>query len=285
MSGTGATLAVAFTAGLLAAVNPCGFALLPGYLGLFITGPDRSRPGTPPAVRALLAAGAMTVGFILVFTGFGLLAAPLAAALHTVLPWLTIVIGLIVAGLGGWMLAGRSVYLRVPMFRADLRGGSLLGAVGYGIAFAIASLSCTIGPFLALVIATFQLASVGAGIGAFVVYALGMGTVVAVVSVAVALTQQAAVRSARRALGVLSRVAGGLMVVTGLYVAWYGWYGIRIADGGSLDDPIIDVAEAVASALARTVGSLPWWGWLGLAALLIALTAAIGLRSSAKSAR
>ncbi len=39
-------LAVALGAGLLAAVNPCGFALLPAYLSLLVLGdqpPTRSR--------------------------------------------------------------------------------------------------------------------------------------------------------------------------------------------------------------------------------------------------
>jgi len=35
-----APLAIAFAAGLLAAVNPCGFALLPGFLGLYLGGRD-----------------------------------------------------------------------------------------------------------------------------------------------------------------------------------------------------------------------------------------------------
>ena len=225
----------------------------------------------------------MTVGFIAVFTGFGLLAAPLAASLHGVLPWLTIAIGLSVAALGGWLLAGRSIYLRLPMFRADVHGGSVWGAMLYGVAFAIASLSCTIGPFLALVVAAFQLDSVAAGVGAFTVYALGMGTVVAVVSVAVALTRQAAVRSARRAYGALSRFSGGLMLVTGLYVAWYGWYGVRIAGGGDTADPIIDAAAAIAATLGRAVGAVPWWGWLGMLGLLVSLAVVISRRDRVPS--
>ena len=38
-------LALAVAAGMLAAVNPCGFALLPAYLGLFVWGPQGRAEG------------------------------------------------------------------------------------------------------------------------------------------------------------------------------------------------------------------------------------------------
>ena len=39
-----ARLATSFTAGLLAAINPCGFVLLPTYL-MFFLGMENLRPG------------------------------------------------------------------------------------------------------------------------------------------------------------------------------------------------------------------------------------------------
>ena len=43
--------ALAFTAGMLGAVNPCGFALLPAYLSVLIAA-DRTPPGDARAVAA-----------------------------------------------------------------------------------------------------------------------------------------------------------------------------------------------------------------------------------------
>jgi cytochrome c-type biogenesis protein len=58
------TLAFALAAGTLAAVNPCGFAILPAYLSLFVVGADeQTRPTTLASVgRALTATGSMTLG-------------------------------------------------------------------------------------------------------------------------------------------------------------------------------------------------------------------------------
>ena len=59
-----APYALALAAGMLAAVNPCGFALLPAYLSLLVVGgrdeqPETNRLGA--VVRALALTGAMTV--------------------------------------------------------------------------------------------------------------------------------------------------------------------------------------------------------------------------------
>ncbi len=103
-------LAVALGAGMLAAVNPCGFALLPAYLSLLITGDQP--PTRPRAVaRALGLTGSMTLGFVLVFALFGLAIAPIASGLQQHLPWFTVVLGLALVVLGFTLLGGRSVNL------------------------------------------------------------------------------------------------------------------------------------------------------------------------------
>jgi cytochrome c biogenesis protein CcdA len=58
-------LAPAVGAGMLAAINPCGFALLPAYLALLVTHEDRSHPAAAIG-RALLLMTAMTAGFLAV---------------------------------------------------------------------------------------------------------------------------------------------------------------------------------------------------------------------------
>ena len=59
------TLGLALGAGLVAAVNPCGFALLPAYLSMFVLEEHRQR--SVAVVRALRATAALTLGFAAVF--------------------------------------------------------------------------------------------------------------------------------------------------------------------------------------------------------------------------
>ena len=67
-----ARLATSFTAGLLAAINPCGFVLLPTYL-LYFLGMENLRPGAERAsvLRALKVSAAVSVGFLSVFVVIG----------------------------------------------------------------------------------------------------------------------------------------------------------------------------------------------------------------------
>ena len=77
------SLSLALGAGLVAALNPCGFALLPAYLSLFVLG-DAPRSSAAAVVRALRATAALTLGFAGVFVAFGLAIAPVAATSYTV---------------------------------------------------------------------------------------------------------------------------------------------------------------------------------------------------------
>uniref|UniRef100_UPI002B26D879 cytochrome c biogenesis protein CcdA n=1 Tax=Nocardioides sp. TaxID=35761 RepID=UPI002B26D879 len=87
-------LSLALGAGLLAAVNPCGFALLPAYLSLLVLG-DQPEDRTGALLRALRLTAAMTLGFAGVFALFGLAIAPVAPQLQGDLPWVTLGLGVV----------------------------------------------------------------------------------------------------------------------------------------------------------------------------------------------
>jgi cytochrome c biogenesis protein CcdA len=265
---------LALSAGVLAAVNPCGFAMLPAYVSLLITGESASAAPLSLSARlrrALALTGAMTLGFAAFFGAFGLLAAPAADWLATRLPWLTIIIGLILAVLGVWLLAGKNLPSPVAKLATapELRQ-RFWPMFSFGISFAIASLGCTIGPFLAVVIASFTTESPAAGAGLFIAYAAGMALIVGAVSVAVAAAQQSMIRWMRRAASLITRTAGALMIIAGAYVAWYGWYEIRVFSGAVTSDPIIDTAADVQTWLATTVNNV---GPASLAIFVLAFVA------------
>ncbi|GAA2353298.1 cytochrome c biogenesis CcdA family protein [Nonomuraea africana] len=270
-------LALALTAGMVAAFNPCGFAMLPAYLTLLIT--DSAQAGRPPAggatggrgpvTRALILSAAMTAGFVTVFVLFGLLVHALAVSVGRYLPWVTVVIGVGLTVLGLWLLSGRELLLRLPGLATGRPTTSPLSLYGYGLSYAIASLSCTVGPFLAVTSASLAGGGALGGLAAFAAYALGMGLVVAVLSLAVALARAAAVARLRRLLPYVSRAGGGLLVLAGLYVCYYGFYELRVFAGGETDDPIVGAATAVQGVLAGWLAALgPGWITVALAALI-----------------
>jgi cytochrome c-type biogenesis protein len=269
-----AALGFALVAGAVSAFNPCGFALLPAYLGLLVSG---EAPGGRPAAlrRAVRFAAGMTVGFVAVFGLVGAVLAPLALSIERYLPIVTVVMGVALVGLGGWLLAGRRVAIRGLAGRGSApTAARWWSQVGYGVSFALASLSCTIAPFLA---ATAGALSTGGPLGvvsAFLAYALGMGIVVLVLAVAVVTARTSLVGSMRRAGALISRGSGVLLVVAGAYVAWYGWFEIRVLAGAATADPVISAAVAVQSTLARWVAGLGPRGLIGIAAGLLLVAAA-----------
>lgn len=112
------TLALAFTAGLLATVNPCGFAMLPAFLSFYLGTTDSRRPNGSGAPGWRLGHGlavglAVSAGFAGVFVAAALLAAAGLTLLVRLVPWAALGIGLALVGLGGWLLAGRHLGLTV----------------------------------------------------------------------------------------------------------------------------------------------------------------------------
>jgi len=136
---------------------------------------------------------------------------------------------------------------------------------GYGVSYAIASLSCTIGPFLAVTAAGFRGGSVLAGVSIYLAYVAGLTLVVGVLAIAAAIAGSALADRLRRVLPFVNRIGGVLLVLVGLYVAYYGVYELRLFnafDGkANPQDVVIASAGRLQGALAGWVhqhGVLPW---------------------------
>ncbi len=284
-----ALLTLAVVAGGVAAFNPCGFALLPAYLALLVAAPADAGAATQLVAigRAGRFTSGMTTGFVAVFGMFGLLVAPFAVSVQRYLPVVTVLVGAALVGLGLWLLAGRSLVLPLLTRRGRAPGTTWSSYVGYGATFALASLSCTAAPFLAV-----TAGAVGAGgwttvVSAYLAYAAGMGAVVGVLALASATASSGLSAGLRRTAPFIGRVSGGLLVLAGAYAAWYGWFELRVLAGGSTDDPVVDAAIRAQSALARAVAGLgaPVLAVLALAVLALVVTAAVLRRRRSRAPR
>jgi cytochrome c-type biogenesis protein len=261
------SIAYAVTIGMVATVNPCGFALLPAYLSAFVGQDDR--PVRSQAVgRALVVSAALTAGFV---TVFGLLGIVFGSALGSVLdraPWFTIVIGLGVLAIGVALASGRQFTLPLPKLERGGSSGTLVSMYLYGVSYAVASLSCSIATFLAAT--STAVGNAGARLATFVAYGVGMGLVIAVLTVAVALAQTGLIASFRSMLPQIHRVAGGLMIVAGAYVAYYGVYEVRVLQHGYVGhDPVIDAAKRIQLRLESLMPNVGNYGWYVFGAVVL----------------
>jgi cytochrome c-type biogenesis protein len=267
------SFALALTAGMVATVNPCGFAMLPAYLSTFV-GLDQRANRLGAVARALAVASVLTAGFV---TVFGLLGIVFGSALDEVLDqaqWLTIAIGMALVALGGYLLTGRPLSLAVPKLDRGGHDGTLASMYLYGVSYAIASLSCSILPF-ASVTSSSATGNFVSRLLTFVLYGAGMGMVMAVLTVAVALARSEVVSKFRAIVPRINRVAGGLTVIAGAYVAYYGWYEWRVVrNNGDPDDPVIDAALNVQRRLQDLMPHTGNYGWY-VAAAVTAIVAAL----------
>ena len=149
-----APLAYAFGVGMVATVNPCGFAMLPAYLSFFLGLEEADDDTRGSVLHALVIGATVTAGFLLVFGVLGILLDGALSSLQDWLPWVTIVLGVLLVLLGIALLTGRSVTLRIPTPRQRGDGSQLLSVFVFGVSYALVSLSCTIPLFIAAVALT-----------------------------------------------------------------------------------------------------------------------------------
>ena len=221
----------AFATGMVATVNPCGFAMLPAYLSYFLGIDDPSRDSESAVVRAVGVSAVVTAGFVTVFTIIGVAVNAAAAPIQENVPWATLVIGVLLVALGIAMLAGFQPSFGLPKLE---RGGDrrTLGSMFiFGVSYAIASLSCTLPLFLVAVTGVFDSDSFVDGLAAFVAYGLGMGLVLTALTVALALARQTLVRRLRGVLPYVHRIAGALLVLAGGFLVYWGWWELQVLAG------------------------------------------------------
>ncbi len=186
---------------------------------------------TAAVLRALTVGAVMTAGFVAVFALLGLALEPVLSSLQSRLPWVTIVLGVGLVVVGVLMLRGRTFTVNLPKMNKGTQSRELTSVFLFGMSYAVVSLSCTISLFTAAVVTTIDTESFVVGMGAFVAYALGMGLVLTVLTLAIALARQSMVGRLRNVLPYVNRVSGALLVVAGVYVGYYGWYELQVLDG------------------------------------------------------
>ena len=224
----GASGLFALAAGMASAVNPCGFAMLPAYLGLYLGANIKEGEPVNPAKnlgRAVLVGGAVSAGFILLFGLVGAIVGVSASFVSDVLPWLGLVIGIGLVMVGAWMVGGGKLYTGLAARAAGHMGDpgqvSAKGYFMFGLSYGTASLSCTLPIFISVVgigVAGFSAQTV---VGNFFLYALGMGLVIMALTIGMAFFKVAMVAMMRKALPYIQPIASGFMVVAGTYIMFY----------------------------------------------------------------
>lgn len=249
-------IALALVAGALASVNPCGFPLLPAFLSLYIGADDDSLPRASRRVdQGLLVGLLVTTGFLGIFM---LVAVPIsygAAHLTRAMPWAGLALGVVLLAAGAIVTLGGDIApARRPQVRAS-RTRRARTIVGFGAAYGLCSMGCTLPVFLAVVGASLATANLLEFAVIFGAYALGMLTTLMALAVGVALLRDGLARRLKRLLPYMHRIAGIMLVVSGAYLSYY-WARVIWAPAEALaSDPLISVVSSFATWIQTTAAS------------------------------
>ena len=216
--------AFAFSAGLLATVNPCGWAMLPSFVSYYLGSREEGFEARPLAGRVgegLTLGLLVTAGFLAVFGTAGLV---ISAGLRVVvkfMPLAAFAVGIALVLLGLWLLAGKNLPFSLPTPRIDVRARNPKSVFLFGMAYAFASLSCTLPVFLAVVGASLATAGFVGSALMFGTYAAGMATVLMAVALSAALLKGTLTQWFRKVLPYVHRVGAILLILAGMYLIWY----------------------------------------------------------------
>jgi cytochrome c-type biogenesis protein len=217
-------VAVAAIAGLLSFLSPCVLPLLPGYLS-YVTGLAGADLDAGHR-RGRIAAGVLLfiAGVGVVFILGAILASQAAATMYRHQRAIEIGVGLLIVVLGllfaGFVPAALQREWRVQR----LPSAGLLGAPVFGVVFALSWIPCT-GPTLGAMILLASTGSTARAIALSVAYCLGM----ALPFLAFGLGYQRFLglfRAVRRNSRWVTRIGGGLLILTGLALVTgvWGWF-------------------------------------------------------------
>ena len=239
-------LGFAFSAGMVSSVNPCGFAMLPAYLGLYLGETERGEAAVQPALagstvaarfvaasaqlaarvrHAVLVGSTMSLGFIVMFALVGVPIGLGARGLVGIFPWVGLGVGVLLAVTGAYLLSGGKLYTALAMRLSERFAGT--GSKGvrsyftFGLGYGAASLSCTLPIFLAVIGGAFTADTFLDSLLQFALYGFGMGTVILALTIAIAVFKGAMVGSLRRLLPYVGTISAVMLLVAGAFIVYY----------------------------------------------------------------
>ena len=235
----------AFSAGAVAFLNPCGFAMIPTYISYFVESDYSSSQRQTTTNRNLglisvrrLSKGGFagllaTATFITIFGLTGIAISSLGIGIAKFLPWVAVSSGVVIIGIGVAKALGKTIHVNIPSPRGliynihGIHGNNDGKKPGYanfflfGIGYSIASLSCTLPLFLLIVFQGLSAGGIREGSIVFTTYALGMGSVMIAISLAISASNQTFVKWLRKLAPKMNLITSVVLILAGSYLIYY----------------------------------------------------------------
>jgi len=216
--------AYSFILGVLAAVNPCGFVLLPTYLIFFLGVREETELTASERIRrALVVSSGISIGFLAIFFVIGVISRLFTQWIELNAKYASLAIGIILVIGGARMLTGWTPKFATPQL-SGVQTKTFRATVIYGVAYAVASIGCTIGFLTTAVFGSIALHGFVSGVFSILLYGLGMAMLVTALTVSLAFAKTGIVTIIKNHLHIIQRLGAIFVTLTGIYLVVY-WYG------------------------------------------------------------
>lgn len=218
----------AFAAGMVTTLSPCGIAMLPAYISLYLGAEENPQTISPwrIGVRAGWLSLMVTTGFVTLFATIGTIISLGGEFVIKIVPWVTVLIGVSLFLLGVRLLTGGALYFAILSrlaSRLTMSNRKGAGFFVFGTAYGITALSCALPVFLVVVGSTLALKGFTDSLLQFLSYALGMGFIISIVTFGTAFFKEGIRRWLHRLAPVVVRFNGLLLILAGAYILYY-WF-------------------------------------------------------------
>ena len=215
--------AYSFILGVLAAVNPCGFVLLPTYLIFFLGTREEPNLTTGERLRrALVVSSGISIGFLAIFFVIGVISRLFTQWIELNAKYASLAIGIVLVIGGARMLTGWTPKFAVPQL-GGVQTKTFRATVVYGVAYAVASIGCTIGFLTTAVFGSIALHGFVSGVLSILLYGLGMAMLVTALTVSLAFAKTGLLTIVKNQLHLIQRLGAIFVTLTGIYLVFY-WY-------------------------------------------------------------
>ena len=215
--------AYSFILGVLAAVNPCGFVLLPTYLIFFLGTREEPNLKTGERLRrALVVSSGISIGFLAIFFVIGVISRLFTQWIELNAKYASLAIGIVLVIGGARMLTGWTPKFAVPQL-GGVQTKTFRATVVYGVAYAVASIGCTIGFLTTAVFGSIALNGFVSGVLSILLYGLGMAMLVTALTVSLAFAKTGILTIVKNQLHLIQRLGAIFVTLTGIYLVFY-WY-------------------------------------------------------------
>ena len=264
-------LAFPLAAGLIAAFNPCGFAMLPAYLSYFLgLESDNSDEREVGILNGLKVSLTLSLGFVFVFAIIGILTNTIIseASIEKQAGYITLGIGIILVLVGVAMVAGYHPVLNVPRIHMGTSNRQLPSIFLFGISYAFVSIGCSAPIFFLTVGGSFSRDGIINGSAVFISYALGMSIVITVLTVGISIARSSITEKYKSIMKYLNPISGIFLSISGFFLSAYGWWEIQVSRGNYGTNPLVDLSLRGSGRLSNWVNDVGG-GRFAMACLMI----------------